>query len=201
MTITTGERQYGQLDEIRKDHLARYEFVTELLSKDDEVLDAACGCGYGSYLMADKAKLVMGLDNNDEALRYAMTNYCRKNTLYYPTNLPDDNLNKFDFAPYNFDVITCFETIEHVENPLEMLKHFKLGWKDTTRLFASVPNQNRIQFDPKRFPFHHRHYTKDEFGELLSEAGWTVKQWYGQEDAWGDVKENVNGRTLVVECV
>jgi SAM-dependent methyltransferase len=192
MTMTTGERQYGQLSEIRKDHLARYEFATRLISPNDVVIDAACGCGYGSYLLAGKAFHVFGYDNSQEALDYAMNTYRRHNIDYLKVELPSDNM------PELCDTAVCFETIEHVTDPLRLLITLR---QSTDRLFASVPNQNRIQFDPKRFPFHHRHYTKGEFDELLTKAGWTVRQWYGQEDAWSDVEKNVNGRTLVVECV
>lgn len=190
--ITTGERQYGTLDEIRRDHIARYEFVTNLLFQNDEVLDIGCGCGYGTYIMAEKVRCVCGYDNSEEAIEYAFEHYIRNNIGYYLAEFPDAMPAKVG------NVSVCFETIEHIENPLQLLKNLR---KSTEKLFASVPNQDKLPFKKEKFPFHHRHYTKFEFCELLSEAGWKPINWYGQENAWSDVKENINGRTLVVECV
>ncbi len=188
--ITTGERQYGTLDEIRKDHLARYEFAYSSISRGDMVIDAACGCGYGSYILSRKAVRVYGIDSSIEAIDYALKYYNNDRIFYLQREIP------CELPVANVGV--CFETIEHVTNPLGLLKEFK---EKTNRLFASVPNQDRLPFKKEQFPFHHRHYTKYEFCELLLEAGWKPQKWYGQEDAWSDVKENVNGRTLVVECV
>ena len=188
--ITTGERQYGTLSEIRRDHLARYEFVTSQLTNDDLVIDAACGCGYGTYLMAQKAKHVIGYDNSKEAIDYAIKHYESPNSFFEQTDLPC-------VVPVN-DIAVCFETIEHVKDPHALLRNLR---ESSTKLFASVPNQDRLPFRQEQFPFHRRHYTKQDFDKLLNETGWVVNQWYGQEDAYSEVEKDVNGRTLIVECI
>lgn len=187
--ITTGERQYGNLQEIRRDHMARYEFVTRQLHKTDIVIDAACGCGYGSFLMAANAGHVAGYDNSADAIEYAVNNYQRLNTDFFKKTLPC----KLHIS----DVSVCFETLEHIDNAIGLLRELR---STSIKLFASVPNEEIIPFNPTRFPFHKRHYTKQQFDKLLNEAGWVVNRWYGQEGAYSEVEENINGRTLIAEC-
>ena len=53
------------------EHLQRYLFVKEFI-KDKNVLDAACGSGYGSYFMATEgnAKSVTGIDISETAIEH-----------------------------------------------------------------------------------------------------------------------------------
>ncbi|MGB2631173.1 MAG: class I SAM-dependent methyltransferase, partial [Candidatus Omnitrophota bacterium] len=40
---------------------------------------------------------------------------------------------------------------------------------------VSTPNQNKLVFNKKDFPFHLRHYTPEEFEELLSRSGFKIR--------------------------
>ena len=184
------ERQMESIENIRIDHRARYEFALSLINRGDRVLDAACGCGYGSKILSAKAGRVYSIDNSLEAIDYALENYSDTNIFYLMRDLPCE-------LPI-VDVVTSFETIEHVDNPLQVLKDFRAV---SDKLICSVPNQDKLPFTKERFPFHHRHYTKIEFNDLLVAAGWRVIEWHGQAGAFSKVESNVNGRTLVAVCV
>jgi len=190
------ERQYGNLSEIRRDHVARYEWARDLLvlgGKKLTVLDAACGCGYGSAVMAESGLIsVLGIDASEEAIQYAESHYSKDFVAYKVGRLPA----MLDNYP-QVDVVVSFETVEHIKDDVALLAAFR---KVAKRLLASVPNQERLPYSAQRFPFHFRHYTKSEFETLLNMAGWSVKKWYGQESAYSDVVEGVNGRTLVADC-
>jgi hypothetical protein len=141
-------RQWGKsLDEIRPDHIARYRFAKDYVS--GRVLDAACGCGYGSKLLMEKASSVVGIDE----------------------------------APWTgkFETVVSLETIEHIPNPEDAIKAFR---KSGERLIASVPNEILYPFDATAFAKdgspHFRHYTPDEFTELLEGAGFKVLERYCQ---------------------
>jgi len=70
------------------------------------------------------------------------------------------------------------------------------------RLFASVPNEAVIPYSPQTAPFHQRHYTSEQFGELLKETGWHVVEWRGQAGPQAPVGPlETTSRTLVVEAV
>ena len=190
------ERQQGNLETIRIDHKARYHFACDILGKEDSVLDAGCGCGYGSFILSGKVGEVCGVDNSREAIEYANENYYGDSINYWRQELPTT-------PPYiltNVDAVVCFEVIQHVKDPLAMLKQFR---DISEKLVCSVPNELAMPFSKERFPFHHRHYTKNQFNELLAAAGWRVIEWRSQANAFSKVEPEsiTEGRTLVAVCV
>ena len=57
-----GERQIGDnLNLIEEKHRERYAFAKKFC-KDRKVLDAACGCGYGTFMLSEVANTVLGLE-------------------------------------------------------------------------------------------------------------------------------------------
>src|SRR5205814_7591503 len=62
-------------------HLKRYEFARPLCTGRD-VLDAACGVGYGSAYLAETARRVVGVDLNVDAVEYARDRYAAPNIEY-----------------------------------------------------------------------------------------------------------------------
>ena len=77
----SGERLYWphSIDEVRREHLGRYEFATRYLKPGWTCLDAACGSGYGSDFLANKVCKVIGVDINDHGISYAKENYKKQN--------------------------------------------------------------------------------------------------------------------------
>ena len=111
-----GERQIGKVfEEIEPKHIERYNFANKFVSKGDVVLDAACGIGYGSTILAENAKSVLSLDNSEEALEYCRTHWGAENITYDVIDLESDFQNNVNGK---FDVIVSLETLEHLENPL-----------------------------------------------------------------------------------
>ncbi len=102
-------------------HIERYQFAQQFLKPDWIVLDAACGSGYGSEILSKKAKKVIGIDINQEAINYAQNHYSQPNITYLVGDL-NQNLN---FPDEYFDAIISFETIEHVRNQHLLLAEFK----------------------------------------------------------------------------
>ena len=176
-----GERQVSpSLEGIRADHRNRYTWAATKLPKGS-VIDAACGIGYGSWILANEGFYVRGVEIDPEAVEYGEKHYSHKNIYRQCVDLYDAHLSS--------DPVVAFECIEHVPDPLPILK------KCTGLLLASVPNEDVFPY--KNYKFHYRHYTKGEFEDLLNQAGFKVESWYGQEGPESEVKENVNGRTLI----
>ena len=72
----TGERFTPDCPrEIWYEHFHRYVFAQALVT-GKTVLDAACGEGYGSALLARTAASVVGVDLAAEAILHAKTRYC-----------------------------------------------------------------------------------------------------------------------------
>ena len=95
---------------IEDEHIERYKFARPLVD-GKVVLDIACGVGYGSKLMAESGALkVDAVDISKEVVSYASKTYQKQNLNFYE----GDIRNFVENGPY--DVITCFETIEHVSD-------------------------------------------------------------------------------------
>ena len=66
---STGERQTAKkLDDIRRDHVARYEWVNSQVEAKSAITDACCGVGYGSNIMAKAGHNVTGFDIDSDAI-------------------------------------------------------------------------------------------------------------------------------------
>jgi SAM-dependent methyltransferase len=101
-------------------HVARYEYARAMIRPGDRVLDASCGLGYGSALLADGtlAESVLGVDVDETAVRYAKEHYGgRKRLVFERRDLSDIGGD----SRSTFDLIVCFDTIEHLENPAQFL--------------------------------------------------------------------------------
>jgi 2-polyprenyl-3-methyl-5-hydroxy-6-metoxy-1,4-benzoquinol methylase len=192
-SLHSGERQVAPIVAgIRRDHVARYEWARNRIDPGSVVIDAACGIGYGSAILRAGALSVIGVDVSTDAIAYAEVNYPGPRYLVADLNQPRIEWPAADAA-------VCFETIEHLCDPHALLADF-LG-AGVQRLFASVPNQDALPYSAKAFPFHHRHYTREEFAALLEESGWRVVEWHGQEGPHSEVEPRNHGRTLIALCV
>jgi hypothetical protein len=188
--LESGERQVApDVDGIRRDHTARYEWVAKRLAPGSRVIDFACGVGYGALILARAGHIVNAIDRDEEAIAYAREHYSHPGINFHC----GDQSKLSEFAPNAFDAVLSFEAIEHIEDPLPVLK---LCRELAPQLFASVPNEDKF---PHRgmIAFHHRHYRPHEFKELLEQAGFVVNSWHGQEGKESDVEDDRMGRTII----
>ena len=107
-----GERQIGDcLDLIEEKHRQRYEFAKKFC-EGKSVLDAACGCGYGTFMISSVAQSVVGLDFSDEATEYAKEHYSSSNVEFGFIDLESEFDSSFN---QKFETIVSFETVEHID--------------------------------------------------------------------------------------
>ncbi len=90
-------------------HFLRYNKAMDSLkiTNRDIVLDASCGLGYGSYILAQKAKAVIGLDINPDYVKLARRYFPKKNLHFFLYKDFPKNKNRID-------KIICIETYEHL---------------------------------------------------------------------------------------
>jgi SAM-dependent methyltransferase len=190
-----GERQVSPtIEGIRRDHVARYEWIAKYLAPESKVIDFACGIGYGCNILAKAGHEANGFDIDEEAIEYANTHYKLDKSDFFL----DDGNNPGELGEY--DAAISLETIEHVEDPRPLLKALR---EAAPMLIASVPNESVMpwQIAPGVVTaYHYRHYTMAEFNDLLQECGWKVIEWYGQAGPESEVEPDINGRTLLAVC-
>jgi hypothetical protein len=161
------------------------------------VIDLGSGCGYGAKLLLDHGSTdsVVSVERSAESIVYAREHYADQRIERYQRDLDRADVSDLPVA----DCATAFEVVEHLVEPQPMLRTLP-----ARRLFASVPNQAALPYDPTLHVFHHRHYDRRQFEELLSECGWTVVEWYGQVGPLADVTDwddSAQFRTIVVEAI
>ena len=162
----TGERFTPEcVREIWYEHCHRYAFAAELV-KGRRVLDAACGEGYGSALLAKHAATVVGMDIDAASVNHAQGRYGGLPNLSYQCGdataleLPDDS----------FDVIVSFETLEHVHEHERMLAGFARVLKDDGVLIISSPDKaNYSDAVGHDNPHHVRELYRQELEDLLAQ--------------------------------
>ena len=179
----TGERVAEGVtpDRIWSDHVARYEFANRYV-KDKTVLDMACGTGYGSSILREKAaSRVFGVDISPEAIELAREKY-RGDHLHFMIG----DLSRIPFSANSFDAIVCFETIEHTDNHKEALAELARVLRPRGLLIISSPNR-RLTSPGKSLanspdnPFHTIEYSANEFKDLLSQY-FEIIDIYGQRN-------------------
>jgi SAM-dependent methyltransferase len=159
----TGERfvPWAKEAAVAYEHLHRYMWASTLV-RGKRVLDLASGEGYGSNLLAGQAAYVCGVDIDPSAVRHAAEKYAKPN-LHFLTGsitavpLPDSQ---------SFDVIVCFEAIEHIEEHDVLLSEVKRLLKPDGLFVVSTPNKDTG--GEVSNPFHVKELTFDEFNALLS---------------------------------
>lgn len=161
----TGERFTPDCPrEIWYEHFHRYVFAQALVT-GKTVLDAACGEGYGSALLARTAASVVGVDLAAEAILHAKTRYCGFENLEFKQG----DCTALGQQDDSFDVIISFETLEHLRAQKTMLQEFRRVLKEDGMLIISSP-EKKTYSDANGFenPFHVSELYRDELESLIS---------------------------------
>jgi len=162
--INTGERLHAEaLDVNAVEHLHRYAFASDLIA-GQVVLDIACGEGYGSNLLAARAKSLIGVDISEEAVRHASTKYQRPNLEFRR-----GSADQIPLEPHSVDCVTSFETLEHHTMHEEMLAEIKRVIRPGGLLIMSTPDKlNYTDRTNQNNEFHVKELYTAEFKDLIS---------------------------------
>jgi SAM-dependent methyltransferase len=141
-------------------HLAVYEWVAERCAGRD-VVDMACGEGYGVEVLARRARHVTGVDANPEAHEHARLKYARPGV-----RLVRDLVETFEEP---CDVVVFLQTIEHMHAPAAVLQNFRGMLRPGGAVYVSTPNLLTLAppgAEKSDNPWHLREYRAAEFRRL-----------------------------------
>jgi 2-polyprenyl-3-methyl-5-hydroxy-6-metoxy-1,4-benzoquinol methylase len=99
-------------------HLIRYNFANLFIKENSEVLDAACGVGYGTNILSKKSRNIIGIDYSKPAIKFAKQNHQNKKIKFFESNILNFKYKK------KFDAIVSLETLEHI-NKIDGIKWIK----------------------------------------------------------------------------
>jgi ubiquinone/menaquinone biosynthesis C-methylase UbiE len=147
---------------IELEHLHRYRMAARW-TRGLEVLDIACGEGYGSEMLARAAKRVVGVDIDAGAVRHAASKYRAANLLFLV-----GSCSSMPLPPGSVDAVVSFETIEHHAEHDLMMQEIRRVLRAGGLLVMSSPD--RLAYSDKRNfanPFHVRELYREQFQSLL----------------------------------
>lgn len=137
-------------------HVSRYVLAATKVRPGDVVVDAACGLGYGTAVLAacsPGAKFI-GVDIDPESVAYANANFAATNAAI---SFQAADVTKLSFLPdHSVDTVISFETLEHVTDYDAFLAEVHRVLKPDGRFLGSVPNLwcDETGNDPNPYHFH-----------------------------------------------
>ena len=160
----TGERFTPEcVREIWYEHFHRYALAARWCT-NTRTLDAACGEGYGSALLARSAASVDAVDISEQAITHANQRYGHLDGLEFHqadcTSLPFDD--------DEFDRVVSFETLEHLGAQDELLAEFRRVLKPDGFLVLSSPDKaSYSEVQGTANEFHVKELYREELEELI----------------------------------
>jgi SAM-dependent methyltransferase len=165
------------------EHRGRYLWATQFVA-DRATLDAGCGTGYGLEILAEAgAGPLTGVDLSEDALAAAQERAARSGA-----ELAQGDLQDLDFPDDSFDVVVCFETIEHLESPERGIAELRRVIRSGGTLLISSPN-------PDVYPSGNEHHLNELRPEELRgivAKNFPVTQMYLQQAWLGSIIEAVD---------
>lgn len=172
----TGERFTPEtLGEIWHEHWHRYCAILDL-AKHKVVVDVACGEGYGSALLAQTARQVIGLDRSEDVIRHAHARYGERPELAFACASVTD----MPLADASVDLIVTFETIEHIKEQEGAIRECRRVLRPDGVLVVSSPNRP-VYSEARNYrnEFHVRELNREELASILTPL-FPQQHWYAQ---------------------
>jgi len=176
----TGERFTPETPrEIWYEHFHRYALASTLVD-DLDVLDAACGEGYGSAVLAAHARSVTAVDISADAVSHASQRYSNLKNLAFIQS----DCTRLELGEQKFDAIISFETLEHLHEQEAMLAGFRRLLKPGGWLLISSPDKAEYS-DAAGYqnPWHVKELYRRELLDLLHQQ-FPAVQLFGQKLAF-----------------
>ncbi len=150
-------------------HLLRYEWAVKTIAQFGQltsVLDIACGCGYGSFMIASQfpSIQVTGIDYDPIAIKTAMSSYELPNLTFRQGDMThwDESIGS-----KRYECITSFDTLEHISHREIALENLVNHMDPTGCLLFSTPcgaSTNSLQ---PIWSFHKIEYSTASLYDLL----------------------------------
>jgi ubiquinone/menaquinone biosynthesis C-methylase UbiE len=184
------DQMQGQL--IEAEHLSRYWWASDIV-RGKRVLDAGCGTGYGCLIFAEAgAREVVGVDVASDVLDAVA------GTMPDSVHLEEGDVRQLPFGDASFAAVSCFEVLEHIEDPELALDEFVRVLSDDGVLVVSSPNRAVY---PRGNPHHVHEFLPEELRatlatrfahvQLFRQQNWITSAVFGDADFVSDSEERI----------
>lgn len=173
----------------------RVQFISDRVRlQNKKVLDIGCGGGILTESLAKRGANVTGIDMSMDVLQvakeHAETNHLSKQLNYIRTTA-EEYAEQTEMQE-TFDIITCMELLEHVPDPLSLIKACRKLIKPNGHLFFSTINRTfkayllaiigaeyALRLLPKGTHQYEKFIRPSELDQALREAHLTLKELAG----------------------
>lgn len=176
----TGERLIPEDFQTKEEYLLYlkqlfpYKTIKRYLPKKGLILDLGCGEGYGTKIISQYVKKIIGLDIEKETIEHASKKYQSKNCIF---ELYDGV--KIPYKSNTFDAVISFQVIEHIQNDLNYISEVYKVLKKNGIFIVTTPNKiYRIKPGQKVWNrYHIREYSPNELREILKTEFSNIEIW------------------------
>ncbi len=159
----TGERLTAAIGgQVQIEHYHRYLFARAMV-RDLDVLDVASGEGYGSALLAQVARSVLGIEYSAATVTSAAANFPRPNLQFM-----QGDARALPLADTSVDAVVSFETIEHFDRQDVFVREVRRVLRPGGCFIVSTPDREVYsQSDRAANQYHVHELSRAEFVTLL----------------------------------
>lgn len=158
--------------EAKGEHKFYFSFSKDYI-KNKKVLNVGSWTGPYETLIEEVASEITAVDIEEKALKVLKKNLPRVNCVKAPSH-------KLPFKNGSFDVVTFWDVIEHIPEGYELASLIEIGrvLKKNGYLFLATPSKNFWSnlLDPAYWIAGHRHYTKDQLVNLLTDSDFSIQE-------------------------
>ncbi|PIR53878.1 hypothetical protein COU75_03860 [Candidatus Peregrinibacteria bacterium CG10_big_fil_rev_8_21_14_0_10_42_8] len=144
----------------------------DLLKPETKVLDVGCSTGHFLAALEGKVGTRVGVELSQDEVQY-----CQK-THNFPVY--GESIETVNIPEGPFDIVTSFQVVEHVDNPVEFLMNLGKHMKDDGTLYIELPNLDDVLLSlydiPEYADFYYRephlsYFSKKTLEDLVDKAG------------------------------
>tara|TARA_B100001175_G_scaffold314057_1_gene322705 strand:+ start:204 stop:998 length:795 start_codon:yes stop_codon:yes gene_type:complete len=166
------ERQ-KRIKSFSKLYNSRLSFIESLYPGKGNLLDIGCGAGFFLNIAKERGWNCHGMEILPEYIKYAQEKFALKNIRLESLDEP------ISYNANNFDVITLWDLIEHLRNPLNSLKKIHRMMKPGGLLVMWTPNVKNAIFLKERWVGykilqHFYFFSGDSLKNMLEKTGFKI---------------------------
>ena len=147
---------------------AKEKYLNSIIKEPGAViLDIGCGSGRCLSSFTARGFEVIGIDISERAVTLCK----EKGYRVFQADLEKETVLDIQSAP---DYITALDFMEHVENPVQVLRNLRKSSDSDTQLIVTVPSYQGLFSEWDQAMGHVKRYSRTILSNELKEGGWEV---------------------------